>query len=332
MFLKKNLHYFIVLALLAGLSIVYCCGGFNTPKSYLIFIVVCFVILPVMINTNFAEIFAHFKEPRPVFCSIVLNFLISPALAFAAGSLFLREQPLLFTGLILISLIPTSSMSVAWTSFSGANLATALYLTPINILFAAFIGLPVIFPLLADNFIEINTFMIVRNIFTVFFIPLIIGGILRKLIIRFKGEGFFSEKVKPNTGTVAGAGILVLIFLVMSQQRNTMLLENYNTLLFAVIPVFLYYVLMYAASILWMKQLVRKNVVDSTKGLVLVYTSVARHINISIAIALSSFTVDQAAAVMFILIIAYLVQVPGLAFFAQNYGKNFITKSAGAAL
>ncbi|MFW6333955.1 MAG: arsenic resistance protein, partial [Desulfosalsimonas sp.] len=163
MFLKKNLHYFIVLALLAGISVVYCCGGFNTPKSYLIFIVVFFVILPVMINTDFAEIFAHFKEPRPVFCSIVLNFLVSPAIAFAAGSLFLRDQPLLFTGLILISLIPTSSMSVAWTSFSGANLATALYLTPINILFAAFIGLPVIFPLLADKFIEINTFMIVRN-------------------------------------------------------------------------------------------------------------------------------------------------------------------------
>ncbi|MCF8028513.1 MAG: bile acid:sodium symporter [Desulfobacteraceae bacterium] len=332
MFFKQHLHYFIVCVLLAGLVNVYFLGGFNTPKAYLIFIVVAFVIFPVMINTDFWEIFDHFREPRPVFCSIILNFLISPAIAFMAGSLFLRDQPLLFTGLILISLIPTSSMSMAWTSFSNANLATALYLTPLNILFAAFIGLPLIFPLLADQFIEINTLMIVRNIITVFFIPLIIGGILRKLIIRFKGDAFFSSKIQPNVGIVSGAGLLVLIFLVMSQERNAMLLENYRALVFAVIPVILYYALMYAVSVFWMKQLVSRHVIDSKKGLVLVYTSVARHINIAIAIALSSFTVDQGAAVMFVLIIAYLVQVPGLAFFAQKFGKNFIMKTTDASL
>ncbi len=331
MFLKKNLHYFIVCALLAGFSMVYFHGGFSTPKAVLIFIVVALVIFPVMINTDYEEIFAHFREPRPVFCSIVLNFLVSPGLAFIAGTLFLSGQPFLFAGLMLISLIPTSSMSVAWTSFSNANLATALYLIPLNILFAAFIGIPVIFPLIAERFIEINTLMIVKNIFTVFFIPLILGGIARRLIIRFKGEEYFASRVKPGTGTVSAAGILLLIFMVMAQERNAMLMENFGALMLAVIPIFLYYLFMYGASVFWMNQLVKRGSVDGKKALVLVYTSVARHINISMAIALSSFTVDQAAAVMFVLIIAYLIQVPGLAFFAQNYGKNFISRTAGAA-
>ncbi|MFW6052794.1 MAG: arsenic resistance protein [Desulfosalsimonas sp.] len=332
MFLKKNLHYFILLALLAGLSVVYFQGGFNTPKEILIIIVVAFVIFPVMINTDFGEIFDHFKEPRPVFCSIILNFLVSPVFAFVVGIVFLKDQPLFFTGLLLISLIPTSAMSVAWTSFSNASLATALYLTPLNILFAAFIGLPLIFPLLADKLIEISTFLIMKNIFTVFFVPLVIGGILRKLILRFKGEAFFSSSIKPNTATASGLGIIILVFLVMSQQRNAMLLENYGALVFAVIPVALYYIFMYAASVFWMKYLVGKNIVESKKGLVLVYTSVARHINIAIAIALSSFPVDQAAAVMFVLIVAYLIQVPGLAFFSQKYGKNFIAKNTARAV
>ncbi len=331
MFLKKYLHYFILIALLGGLSVVYFQGGFDIPKVFLIFIVVALVIFPVMVNTDFGEILDHFKEPRPVFCSIVLNFLISPVFAFIIGLVFLKDQPLFFTGLLLISLIPTSAMSVAWTSFSNASLATALYLTPLNILFAAFIGLPLIFPLLAGKLIEISAFLILKNIFTVFFVPLVIGGIIRKLIIRFKGEAFFSSTIKPNTSTASGLGILLLVFLVMSQQRNAMLLENYGALLFVVIPVALYYIVMYTASVFWMKYLVRKKVVESKKGLVLVYTSAARHINIAIAIALSSFPVDKAAAVMFVLIIAYLIQVPGLAFFSQNYGKDFIAKSASAA-
>jgi ACR3 family arsenite efflux pump ArsB len=173
--------------------------------------------------------------------------------------------------------------------------------------------------------------MIVKNIFTVFFIPLILGGIARKLIIGFKGEKYFASRVKPGTGTVSAAGILLLIFMVMAQERNTTLMENFGALLLAVIPIFLYYLFMYGASVFWMKQLVKRGAVDGKKALVLVYTSVARHINISMAIALSSFAVDQAAAVMFVLIIAYLIQVPGLAFFAQNYGKNFISRTAGAA-
>ncbi|MBS0013235.1 MAG: bile acid:sodium symporter [Desulfobacterales bacterium] len=231
----------------------------------------------------------------------------------------------------MISVIPTSAMSVAWTSFSNASVATAVYLTPLNILFAAFIGLPFIFPFLADQFVEINTVMIVKNIVVVFFVPLVIGAIARKVIIRLKGEAFFASSVKPGTSTLTAAGILVLTFLVMSQQRNTMLLENPGALIAAVIPVLLYYALMYGVSVFWMKQLVKTNAVGSEKGLVLVYTSVARHINIAIAIALSSFPVEQAAAVMFVLIVAYLIQVPGITFFAQKYGKDFIAENTVAA-
>lgn len=53
----------------------------------------------------------------------------------------------------------------------------------------------------------------------------------------------------------------------------------------------------------------------------LIYTSAARHVNISIAIVLSSFPLDQASA-MLLLIIAYLVQVPKLAFFSRKYGRR----------
>ena len=48
-------------------------GGWDLPRSLLVGIVIFLVIFPVMINTRFDELFSHFKEPRPVFCSLVLS-------------------------------------------------------------------------------------------------------------------------------------------------------------------------------------------------------------------------------------------------------------------
>ncbi|MDY6824244.1 MAG: hypothetical protein SWH68_10700 [Thermodesulfobacteriota bacterium] len=329
MFLKKNLHYFMVAAIVIGLLNVYVWGGVSIPKSVLIFIMIAFVIFPVMLNTRFEQIFAHFREPRPIFCSLVLNFIISPLAAFIIGRIFLADQPFLFVGLMLIALIPTSSMSIAWTAFAEAKVATALYLTPLNILFAAFVGLPVIFPLLLKgDMIAIDKVLVMKNILMVFFLPLILGSIARQGLIRWKGNDFFQQRIKPNAGTVAAAGILVMILLVMSQQRNTVLLNNYSVFIVGIVPVVLYYIVMYTASILWTKFLIDRGVLAGEVAVVLIYTSAARHINLSIAIALSTFAVEHVSLIMIVLIMAYLVQVPGLAFFAQKYGKLFV-KSAG---
>lgn len=83
----------MIAAIVLGLGNVYFFGGLNIPKNLLVFIIVVFVIFPVMINTKFEEIFAHFKEPRPIFCSLILNFIFSPLIAYSLGSLFLSNQP-----------------------------------------------------------------------------------------------------------------------------------------------------------------------------------------------------------------------------------------------
>ncbi|MFH2067400.1 MAG: hypothetical protein ABIK15_19525 [Pseudomonadota bacterium] len=69
-FIKKYMQYLMLLSILAGLIQVYVWGGFDIPKNILVFVVVSFVIYPVMINTGFEEILAHFKEPPPIFCSL----------------------------------------------------------------------------------------------------------------------------------------------------------------------------------------------------------------------------------------------------------------------
>ena len=312
----------MIVAIVLGLANLKLFGGWDLPRPLLVGIVIFLVIFPVMINTRFDELFFHLKEPRPIFCSLFLNFFISPLIAWIGVSLFLKGEPELASAMYLIALVPTSAMSAAWTAFSGARMATVLYLIPTNLLFAAFIGLPFIFPLLMGDAVDVNKWAIIKNILLVFLTPLILGDITRRLIIRYKGAQVYQNRIKPELGGISGLGVLTLIFLVMSLKRNAVLLNNLDVVWIVVLPVILYYLLMYLLSVLWGLFLIRRGAMGGEKAVVIIYTSVARHVNICLALVLSTFPIESASLMILLLIVGYIIQVPTLAFFAQHYGKK----------
>ncbi|MBN2297990.1 MAG: arsenic resistance protein [Deltaproteobacteria bacterium] len=323
-FIKTNLQYLMVAAIVLGLCNVYLFGGFVIPKWILLFIMIFFVVYPVLIDTKFSEIISHLREPRPIFCSFVLNFLFSPFIAYIISMVFLSDEPELFTALMLISLIPTSAMSTAWTSFSGGSLPTVLYLVPFNLLFASFVALPFMLPLFVSEAITINQLTILKNIFLVFGVPLILGQATRVMIIRFKGIDTYSS-IQPEFKGISAAGILVLLFLVMSLKRNTLLLGQYSLIVKILVPVLAYYACIYTISIVWARYLVWRKTLSAEKAITLVYTSVTRHVNISLALVLSAFALNQASLMVLLVVLAYVIQVPSMAFYAQHYGKRFVS-------
>lgn len=320
--IKDNLHIYMVVTILLAIANIHITGGFIVPRTFLIGYVVLVVIFPVLINSRIIEVLKHFKEPRPLFCSLVMNFIISPAIAYGLSKLFLSAYPEMAAALLLLSLVPTSAMSVAWTSFSKGNTATALYLIPINILVAALVAVPFLFPALVGSAMQIKTTTIMMNLAIVFFVPLILGDFTRKAIDRRKGKAFFMQHVKPALGSVSALGILGLIFMAMSLPRNKILFENSTLLLATALPVLLYYAALYLISTFWSVQLAKRGGLPGDKTVVLVYTSVARHINICVALLMSTFTLEQAAPMMLCFIIAYVIQVISLALFAQRVGTR----------
>jgi len=239
--IRQNLQIFVAIVIALGLMNVYFLGGWHTPRSVLILVVVGLVIFPVMINMHFGEVFAHLKEPRPIFCSLFINFVVSPLIAFALGKFLLSGFPDLFVALLLIALIPTSAMSTVWVSFAGARVATAIYLVPANLFFAAFVGLPLIFPLLSGDAIQINQLGILRNLVIVFFIPLFAGSVTRKGLVKIWGIKIFNEKIQPNLGSISAVGLLILLLLAMSLPRNAILFERLQLLWRITLSLILYY-------------------------------------------------------------------------------------------
>jgi len=64
------------------------------------------------------------------------------------------------------------------------------------------------------------------------------------------------------------------------------------------------------------------------KAIVIVYTSVTRHINISMAIIISTFPVESTGIMVLLVVLAYVIQVPTMAFFAQRFGTKFVESAA----
>jgi arsenite transporter len=170
-------------------------------------------------------------------------------------------------------------------------MATALYLIPANLLFAAFVGLPFILPLFIGDIMAVSKLGIIKTIFLVFIIPLILGDLTRRVIVRLKSPEFFDRRVKPNLGSAGAVGILILVFLIMSLERNTILLKNLDRMAIMVPPVILFYGFLYLISTAWAWFLMQSGALPGEKAVVIVYTSVARHVNISLALILSSFPV-----------------------------------------
>ncbi len=325
-FFKQQLHFILLVVIGLGLSIVYLFGGWQIPRWVLLGLVVFGVIYPVMVNTRFEDVISHFSRPRPIFCSLVLNFLVSPAIGLLIGWLFLRDYPELFAALLLLSLVPTSAMSAAWTAFSGAKIETALYLIPANLLFAAFFALPVVYPWLLGGRVAVDPWEITQNILLVFLTPLILGDLTRRLLVRWRGEQVYRDHIKPHLGGFSALGVTILILLVMGQSRNALLLDQANLIWRAGLPVVLYYLALYPLAVGWAVFLARSKALPPDRALVVVYTSVARHVNISLALVLATFPPEAVPKMALVIILAFILQVPSMAFFAQHFGRRFVAK------
>jgi len=79
---------------------------------------------------------------------------------------------------------------------------------------------------------------------------------------------------------------------------------------------------MYLLSVLWGLFLIRRGAMGGEKAVVIIYTSVARHVNICLALVLSTFPIESASLMILLLIVGCIIQVLTLAFFAQHYGKE----------
>jgi ACR3 family arsenite efflux pump ArsB len=134
-FIQKNLLILIILVIAAGLLNVKFFGGYKFTPLICLWAALL-MIYPSLVPLSFDKIKEVKKYWRILLFSVVLNFILAPAVAYFIGWLFLSEQPALRLGIILLALLPGGGMVTMWALKSRANMLITVGIVLLNLLLA----------------------------------------------------------------------------------------------------------------------------------------------------------------------------------------------------
>lgn len=294
-FVRNNLLFLIVAAMVSGLA-----NGYYQPVGYLkplVLPILLFMVFPMMINIKMEEVFRAFKDFKPVFLSLVINFVLMPLLAFGVASFFFGNNPVYAVGVYLIALLPTSGMTAAWTGMAKGNLNTALVIIAVNLLLSIFL-LPIYLKLLVGQAVPFDPMHIFKQLLYIVVAPMVAGDLTRRGIIWWSGLNAY-KKVKPHLSSVSSLGVVMIIFVAMSLKAHQ-ILNDVNAAALTLIPLVIFYTISIGIGLA-----LGGFFLEREKMIALVYGTAMRDLSIAVAIAMLSFP----GAVLPIAL-AYAIQVP----------------------
>lgn len=273
-------------------------------KSYILFFTF-FMIYPTMIGFKVKDAI-NFTHLKVVFVSSILNFIIIPLTAYLVALILLKDQPELFAGFIMISLFPTSGMTISWTMLSKGNVAAAIKVTTISLIIGSFIA-PLYLLGMVGTLIEIDVFQTFITIIQIVIMPMLLGNLTYRILIKRYSIESFNKKIKPMFPAISVWAMLFIIFSSISM-KSQVILKNPKIILSSMVILILFYFFNFLISTIVSRKIFKKE-----DGYALIYGTVMRNLSIALGLAISSFGPETAL----IITLAFILQVQSAAW----YGK-----------
>lgn len=266
----------------------------------------------MMINMNVLDVFKSFSAPKKIIIASIINFIVSPLLAIVLGKIFFSNQPSLMLGLLILSVLPTSGMTASWTGLSGGNLKLSLTIMSSNLLMSIVV-LPIYLSIFSSG-VTIETMAILQSLLKVVVVPLLLGDLTRRIIVKVKGNDGF-KKIKPYFGEVSSFFVLVIIFIAVSL-KSKMILGNLTLALYSVIPLVIFYLVLLVIG----DRVGRR--FGTPDRISLVFSTTMRNLTIALGIAMG---LEGGNMAVFLLAIAYMIQLP-VATWYHHYSVKKLNK------
>lgn len=304
---SKKLVWTIPVVLLIGFL-----TGLNVDTTFLKGYILFFTFLmiyPTMIGFRLKEA-VDLSHMKVVFAASFLNFILIPMIAFAFGKLFLANSPQLFAGIIMISLFPTSGMTISWTMLSKGNVPAAIKVTAISLLLGSFLA-PIYLYFMVGKLVEVNILQTFVTILQIVVLPMVLGNITYRLLRQRYTLEDFNKKIKPILPPMSVWAMLFIIFTSISMKAKAIAGQP-ELLINSVLLLIFFYLLNFTMS-----TLVGRKFFSKEDGYALVYGTVMRNLSIALGLAIASFGPDTAL----IITLAFVLQVQGAAWYGKLSAK-----------
>ncbi|TLH74442.1 arsenical-resistance protein [Mycolicibacterium phocaicum] len=272
------------------------------------------MMYPVLAKVRYDRLETVTSDRKLLLSSLVLNWVLGPALMFALAWLFLADLPEYRTGLIVVGLARCIAMVIIWNDLACGDREAAAVLVALNsvfqVLMFAVLGWFYLSVLpgwlhLPQAAIATSPLQIAKSVLIFLGIPLAAGYLSRRLGEKAKGRTWYESTFLPRVGPWALYGLLFTIVILFALQGHQITTRPWDVARIA-LPLLAYFAIMWGGGY----------VLGAVLGLgyerttTLAFTAAGNNFELAIAVAIATWGATSGQALAGV--VGPLIEVPVL--------------------
>ncbi|MGX8904046.1 ACR3 family arsenite efflux transporter [Streptomyces netropsis] len=286
-------------------------GGVSLPIAVGLLV----MMYPVLAKVRYDRLDAVTGDKKLMVSSLVVNWILGPAVMFALAWIFLPDLPEYRTGLIIVGLARCIAMVIIWNDLACGDREAAAVLVALNSVFqvVAFglLGwlyldlLPGWLGLGDGEHLDISLWKIALNVVVFLGVPLLAGFLTRRLGEKRMGRERYESTFLPKIGPWALYGLLFTIVILFALQGKTITSRPGDVARIA-LPLLAYF------AIMWFGTFALGKAIGLTyeRTATLAFTAAGNNFELAIAVAIATFGVTSGQALSGV--VGPLIEVPVL--------------------
>jgi arsenite transporter len=272
------------------------------------------MMYPVLARVKYEKIPAIAGNTKMLTTSLVLNWVIGPALMFVLAWILLPDHPAYRTGLIIVGLARCIAMVLVWNMLACGNNEYAAVLVALNSAFqiVMYTVLGYFYLMIVPQWLgatgtalDISIWAMAKSVLIFLGIPLVAGFLTRLILGQLKGQEWYDSEFIPRLAPTALVGLLFTIVMMFSLKGEVILTLPLDVLRIA-LPLLVYFGLMFTLAFV-LSYLLKFPYADTAA---LSFTAASNNFELAIAVAIGVFGIASGEALA--AVVGPLVEVPVL--------------------
>ncbi len=272
------------------------------------------MMYPVLAKVRYDKLDSVTGDRRLLLGSLLLNWVLGPALMFALAWLLLPDLPEYRTGLIIVGLARCIAMVIIWNDLACGDREAAAVLVALNSVFQvvmfAVLGWFYLSVLpgwlgLQQTTIDASPWQIAKSVLIFLGIPLVAGYLTRRIGERAKGREWYESAFLPRLGPWALYGLLFTIVILFALQGEQITSQPWDVVRIA-LPLLIYFAVMWGGGF----ALGAAMGLGYARTTTLAFTAAGNNFELAIAVAIATYGASSGQALAGV--IGPLIEVPVL--------------------